>query len=136
MDWVTRLGSGPHAFTRHFDDITSLSSSCTVNLGWFFPVLRLILKAESSLIYSCRHILSVVVDRDTTGNAEKMCFLDCSSVSEIHKVIPLLSMPLFMLDKSGPLIYSSFISYSLMLNRHTSFFRVPVLLIHDLCEDG
>lgn len=76
-----------------------------------------------------------MVDRDT-GNAKKMCLLDCSYVAEIHKVMPLLLMPHLMLGKSGPQVCSSFISYSLKHNRHTSFFIVPVLLILDPCEVG
>lgn len=76
-----------------------------------------------------------MVDRDI-GHAKKMFLVDCRYVAEIHKVMPLLLMPHFILAKSGPQVFSSFISYSLKHNRHTSFFSVPVLLILDPCEDG
>ncbi|RDX84263.1 CBL-interacting serine/threonine-protein kinase 10, partial [Mucuna pruriens] len=83
-------------FLIYPDDIITYRCSCEFGL----ILSNKLSSAENlTMLVNYQHILSGVVDTDTTGNAKKMCLLDCSFVAEIHKVIPLLLM---MLDKSGP----------------------------------
>lgn len=65
-----------------------------------------------------------------------MCLSGWNSVSEVHKAVPLLELPLFILDETGFVNCDSFAFCARKRYGPTSRRKVPIVLIHDLCEDG
>ncbi|KAF8402516.1 hypothetical protein HHK36_010601 [Tetracentron sinense] len=64
-----------------------------------------------------------------------MCVNADNSFSNVDEVVAPFELPFFVLDEIGHITYSTSLLCAQMLNRIVSY-RNPVVLKHDLCEDG
>lgn len=66
-----------------------------------------------------------------------MCLNVQKSISEAFEVVALPDLPFFVLDETGFINCTSSFKYSAELHYvSTTYYKFPVVLMHDLCEDG